>query len=186
MEIKDGTGKGFKAKVNATNKLETQAVSTSELHEISHAHGKAFMMHTAGFVDITTLNTETGVFHLINDANNDLFIHSIRTCGDQVQKIKLYKAVTTGTLLSNAVAGGQGNLNQTSNNSPNVTVYKGVNGDTITDGMLAGQHINGIGHSAEQFDGAMILGSGDSITVTCELAVSGSMCVRVIAYRDSF
>lgn len=183
MQLNDGTGSGKKAKVNDYNQLETSTVFTSELAEVSVRDGQAFAFHTDGFIDITTINTETGIIHFVNNSNSDLYMHSLRTCGTQVQKIKVYKNATTGTLISAATVAGKGNLNFTSTNTPSVTVYKGADLATLTDGTLIGQHINGIGHSNEPFDGALILGKGDSLSITFELAIAGSVCVRAVGFR---
>lgn len=185
MLIEDGSGNSYKAAVNSKNKLQTHAVSTSELHEISHAEGDVHVFNTAGFLTVTTTATEHGMFYLENTSSKDMFIHSIRTCGDQIQKIKLYKEVTAGTLLTDATVGGSGNINQTSSKIASANIYIGGNGKTIT-GTEMSQHINAIGHLNESFDGAMILGKGDNIAISCEMASAGSFCVRVIAYYGSF
>lgn len=174
-----------KLEINEEGKALVKSTSNSIAHDISKDEGEVYSYSTGGFISITTTGTETGVFYLKNDNSlKNLHIHSIRTCGDQIQKIKIYKNSTTGTLISDQVVGGTGNLNFTSKNEPSSTCYKGANGKTVTDGTLSGQHINNTGHSNELMDGALILGKNDSITITFELAVAGDVCVRVIGYYE--
>ena len=183
MRIQDGTGGSKLARVNDDHRLGVDSVSASKIHDISQEKGSVYIFTTAGFISISTTGTEHGMFYLRNDSSSDLFIHSIRTCGNQIQKIKIYKDVTGGTLVTGAVAGGSENLNHTSSMSASATIYKGANGNTVV-GTLAGQHINGVGHSDEQFDGAMILGKDDTIAITCEMAVAGDFCIKVIGYYE--
>jgi len=183
MRLEDGAGSGVSAKVNSSRQLETAAVATSKIHEISNGIGEAYIFTTAGFLAITSTGTEHGCFYMKNNSSKNLFIHSIRSCGSQVQKVKIYKDITAGTLLTDETAGGNGNLSQVSSSIADVSVYKGGNGKTVT-GTLGGQHINGIGHSDEKFDGAMILGQDDSIAISCEMAIAGDFCIRVLAYFE--
>ena len=63
------------------------------------------------FCNITTTATEHAILHLKNtDANRDLHITSIRTCGTQVQKWKLYQGSTGGTLITDETLGSTSNM----------------------------------------------------------------------------
>lgn len=184
--LENGWGDGgFKQRVNKEGRAFSDSTVFSRIHDISDRIGEVFVLTTAGFVSITSTGTETGVFHLKNLDARPLRIHSIRTCGNQIQKVKLYSGVTTGTLISNADPGGEANLNQTSSKEINADVFVGANGYTVTNGMTVPSHINNVGHSDETFDGAMILGKNDSITITFEVAIAADVCVRTIAYYET-
>lgn len=185
MKIEDGKGTGKLAQVTDKNRLRTQSASTSELHENSIDEAEVYMFNTSGYITISTTGADTGVFHIINTSTTkSLFISSIRTCGNQIQKVKLYKNATTGTLISNAVAGGSCNLNFTSSNTASATIYKGADTYTVTNGTLVGQHINGVGHSNIETYDAMVLGRNDSLSITFNLASAGDVCVAVVGYFE--
>jgi len=183
--IEDGTGDGFDAKVNSANQLETFSVSRNEMTNVSISDGDTYLFASGDFINITTTGTETGFLYVKNtSATKNLHIQSIRSCGDTIQKWKVFTGVTTGTLVSAATAGSSNNINQTSSNSADVTVYKGVDGSTRTNGTMIEHWINNVGHSIEVFDGAMVLGRNDSITLTLETDTAGDYCARVIGYYE--
>lgn len=186
ITIKDGTGKGYEAKVSDKGRLNTLSISQSELHNNSIIDGKVFSLGTNGFIDINTANQETACLYVKNTSTSDrCVIHSMRTCGNQVQKVIIYKNPTTGTIIDNAVAGHEVNLNFSSSNIPEATTYKGANGYTFTDGTLLGQHVNNVGHSTETTSDALILGPNDSLGISFELPASGVVCANLEAYFES-
>ena len=183
MKIEDGTGTGKLAGVSKVNRLKVEAASHPEVHDKSLEEGQVFMFSTGGFVSITSTGTETGVIYIKNDsATKYLIINSIRTCGDQVQKILMYKNSTAGTLISGASNGQITNLNLSSSNASEATCYKGSNGSTVTDGTIIGNHINHTGHSTVNADDALILGKNDSLTITFEVASAATVCAAVVGY----
>lgn len=183
MKIEDGSGTGKYAAVTTNNKLKVDAETHSELHDISIVEGQVYMFSTGGFVNITSTNTETGILYIKNDsATKYLIIHSIRTCGEQIQKVLLYKNSSAGTLISGATNGQITNLNLSSSNASEATCYKGANGSTVTDGTIIGNHINNVGHSTIHTQDALILGKNDTLTITFELATAGEVCAAVEGY----
>ena len=99
-----------------------------------------------------------------------------------INKWKVYKNSTGGTLISDQNSGNSINLNIQSENSADVVIYKGADAKTVTGGTMISHLINDIGHSDEDFDGALILGTGDSIELSVEVASAGEVCCRVIGY----
>jgi len=121
--IIDGTGNGYRLEINSDNRAVTSSITETKVIDISERKGLAFIFASGDFIDLTTTATETGFFHLKNtDSNRHLHVKSIRTCGSQLQKWKLYKDVTTGTLISNATAGSKNNMNFSSSKVPLATV----------------------------------------------------------------
>lgn len=185
ISLKDGTGKGYEVQIASDGRMSTRAVSETSLHANSVEDAQVYSVGTSGFIAINTLNTETGCLYIKNTSTSKRFmLHSVRTCGNQVQKVKMYKNPTTGTLISNAVAGHKVNLNFSSSNTPDLTVYKGADTYTITDGTLIGQHINNVGHSIEATADALIIGPNDSLGLTFELAASGVVCANLEGFFE--
>ena len=183
MKIEDGTGTGKLARVDSTNRLEVDAQTHSKLHDVSIDEGQVYMFSTGGFINMTTTDAKTGILYIKNDsATKFLIIHSIRTCGEQIQKVLLYKNSTTGTLISGATNGQVTNLNLASSNAPEATCYKGSATTTLTDGTILANHVNNIGHSTVKTEDALILGKNDSLSITFELATAGEVCVAVEGY----
>jgi hypothetical protein len=183
MKITDGTGTGFEARVDAKNRLSTTAVVESEMEYISEEDGQTYVISHGDYIAISTLNTETGILHIKNiSTTKELHIHAIRTCGTQVQKWKLYYNSDAGTLITDQTAGSSANLNIGSPNVADLTIYKGADAKTVSGGTMLGHHINDVGHSEDGLEGALILGTNDSIELTVELAVAGDVCCRVLGY----
>jgi len=184
--LKDGTGAGNEAKVDTSNRLHTQALTEAAMHEKSSIDGDVYFVSTNGFIDINTLNTETAILYTKNTSTTDQFvINSIRTCGNQVQKILMYRNPSTGTIIDNATAGQNTNANFSSSNTPSLTTYKGADTYTFTDGTHLANHVNHVGHSTEKTGDAIILGPNDSLGITFELAASGYVCAALEGYFET-
>lgn len=67
--IQDGTGSGYRLKINKLNRLENQGFTTNELTDISQRGGLSFSLATEGFIDLTTLSTHHGIFYLKNNSS---------------------------------------------------------------------------------------------------------------------
>lgn len=181
--IEDGTGKGFKAKVDDRNRLVNFSEQRSILAAESRTNGEAYTFSHNDYISITTTDTETGILHVKNTSKTkDLFIVSVRTCGNIINKWKLYKNSTGGTLISEQTSGNKANLNAKSSNIAEATVYKGADGKTVSGGTMIGHLINDVGHSDEPFDGAVILGNNDSMELSVEVSSVGQVCCRAIGY----
>lgn len=180
--LEDGTGSGNKVKIRK-NRLFTSSEVAPEMAVRSESDGDAYVFASGDFISITTTDTETGILHVKNtSATKNLHIYSIRSCADVINKWKVYKNSTGGTLITDANAGSQNNLNITSNNEPESDCYKGADSKTVSGGTMLEHWINGVGHSTEVFDGSMILGRNDSVQLTVELGSAGDVCCRIIGY----
>ena len=185
FRIEDGTGDGYEVKVTSAKKLSIDGTVQEKMATASEDDGDAYIFASGDFVTISSTGTETGFFYIKNtSATKHLHIHSVRTCGGNTNKWKLYKDVSTGTLISDQTAGSKNNLNLTSANVPDATVYKGANGKTLTDGTMLEHWINSTGHSTEFFQGALILGTNDTLALTVEVDASQEVCCRIIAYYE--
>jgi hypothetical protein len=185
IKIKDGTGKGYEVQVDSQNRMLAKAVIEENMHDTSVKNGDVYYITTDGFIDINTLNTETAILYTKNTSTTKRFvIHSIRTCGNQVQKVVMYRNPSTGTIVDNATAGRNTNANFSSSNTPSLTTYKGADTYTFTNGTLLGQHVNNVGHSTERTADGVLLGPNDSFGLSFELAASGLVCAALEGYFE--
>ena len=183
MLIDDGTGTSKKAGVDTYNRLLTSSTARSTFQFASDTLNTAYDFSTGAFISLTSVDTESGVFYLKNTSTTkDLYIHTIRTCSEVGHKVTLYKNPTGGTLITNASAGVATNMNLGSSDEADATVYKGADGATITGGSIMTQHINDVGHSTGEFQGALILAPDTSIAISFEVPSAADACVRVTGH----
>jgi hypothetical protein len=71
--IHDGTGKGFSAKVDSSNRLRTFSVTLSE-YDFVTARGRAFNVNTRNLTPASS--SETPVFYLKNDSEDAILIEA--------------------------------------------------------------------------------------------------------------
>lgn len=184
LKIKDGTGSGRTAGVNEANRLETEAITITELENRSETEEGAYYL-ASDFIALTTTASFNGVLYFKNTLEQEIHIAYIRTCGDMVQEWKLIKNPTTGTLISDANAGLSNNINFSSNKTLTADVYSASgDGKTITNGSQIAQLINDVGHSNTPLEGALILKNGDSVALTCKPAAAGDVCATVLVYIE--
>ena len=136
--IKDGTGHGYLAKVDADNLLHTRSVQEGEaLH--SNLEGNAYNLNT-GVITLTDA-AETPVIYFKNNAEDRFIIESVvlgvwGSDGDGLDMLATFiRNPTTGTIISSPTdVPINSNRNYGSTNSLNADVYVGGTGATLTDG----------------------------------------------------
>lgn len=186
--IEDGTGSSREARVDEDHRLHISGVADTRFVFISEEYGNAFLIASHAIIPITTLNTEHAVLYLKNNSSQyHLHVYNIRTCGTQVQKWMMYKggATTAGTIVTGANPGTITTTLFSSPNTPDITVYSGVNGSTVTNVTMMDHWINGVGHSIEEFDGALILDKNDVLALTVSLSVAGDICTRIMGFYEA-
>jgi hypothetical protein len=181
--IEDGTGEGLHAKVNASNELHVRARGVPRISEVTKNQEESYYLHS-GFVNLTTTGSFSGIIYVKNNSAKDLCLQMVRTCGNQVQQWEWYRNPTAGTLISGGTAKTPQNLNFSANKDAAATVLAGSDGATVTDGTLAAHWINDVGHSSEMIDGAVMLGSGNSLALMCKPAAAGAVCVTILAWFE--
>lgn len=180
--IEDGTGKGYKVKVNEYNKFEVDSITHSEISWRSEENGQSYIVATDGFISLTS--GESAILYIKYTGEKHLHIANLRTCGTGVQKWRMYKNSTNGTIISGASAATVVNMNFTSSNILSLVAYKGADGNTQTGGSSTDNWINNGGHSLEDFDGSVILGKNDSLVITCEASSAIDVCARFLVYES--
>lgn len=186
-QLEDGTGTGRRARVDSVNRLTTFDIARCDCTDNSIRLGESYEFATGAFLAPTT-TTEHAIFYVKNtSATKALLIHQIRTCGTATQKWILYKNDTGGTIISDANAGVEINHNFHSTNVAAADVWTAsAAGKTRSGGAWMSQHINEEGHSEIPYEGALILGTNDSLTLTVANVSSATTlaCVRIHAYYE--
>ncbi len=139
FEILDGTGTGSKAKVSS-NRLYTDTVERSEIIAAS-ANGDGFNINT-GTINLTSAN-KSAVMYVRNNESKDMVVESFiylignSTGGSGDMFVSVVRNPTAGTIIDNAVVVDYtANRNFGSAKTLQADEYKGVDGDTVTDGSV--------------------------------------------------
>jgi len=144
--IQDGTGTKTKLRITGENRALVQAVTiTEEDNAIKKGEGYQIASGTVSFTGATT----TGVLYIKNDDDRDFVLDravlilgsAVGASSDQDWTFTVLRNPTAGTTITNQLKAGVSNSNHGSNNTPNAISYRGVEGDTITDGSGAAQPI---------------------------------------------
>lgn len=193
-EIKDGTGTGHRAKVDASNRLHVQSV-TETINESASENGRAYNINT-GTLSLTSAN-ESAVLYFKNTGDNDIHVASIgyllgnSTGGSGDLNLKVVKNPTAGTVVSDASAVAiNENKNAGSSKSLSVLAYKGGEGKTLTDGTdfyLSLQ--SGAARSYVINTGTLVMPKGSSIGVkitpqASNTAMNVQVFLSVIEYLE--
>ena len=173
MLIEDGTGKGYKVKVDSANRMANTTIS-SGASQAATEREDSFNLNS-GLVTLTDA-TEQGILYLKNNETRDLHVSAVvailgpSTNGvtTDTTRVRIYKNPTTGTLISEANAADT-NSNRHFGSSATLTadVYKGDATATVTNGSV---HIESlINPGSRVFFGIdEILTKGDSMAITFE------------------
>jgi hypothetical protein len=141
-QFEDGTGKGYKAKVNENNRLHTHAVTDSAAYHAT-TEGDSYNINT-GEITLTS-EDETAILYLKNnESSQDLHITAFAfglgpsTSGSSatgINKITIIRNPTTGNIVTGA-SGVDINSNRNYGSSKTLTVdaYKGTVGSSFTNG----------------------------------------------------
>lgn len=190
-QIEDGTGKGYRAKVDANNRIETFSITESRLADISLRDGESYII-TSDFVSLTTTGSFSGMLYIKNtDTDKNLFIDKVRVCGTGTSmgalQCKFYKQPTAGTLISDANAGIVIPANLGSNNTFSGTVYAAsADGKTVTDGTQFSQFtIHLPGHTIQEYDGALILPGGFALAIAVQPSYATTACIEVQCWFEN-
>ncbi len=169
--IQDGTGTGYRAKVDSSNHLHTRSVNVSGGTD-SAINGDLFNVNTET-INLTSANASALLYMKNTDTVpwivNRVFYNagpSTNGTGDFLAEV--IANPTTGTLISGGTATTPHNLNFGSSYALTGTVLKGAEASTITDGTVRVSTIIPVA-------GTRVLISFDSIV----LDVGSSIAVRI-------
>ena len=171
--IKDGTGKGFLAKVNADNKLFVLASTHTEEHTASITGANAYFANSTDTADTLTFADATAgpILYLKNDdPDADIVVEKIVCSADAAGGVlKFMRNMTLGTIGANNVHTPV-NSNFGSSNTVTATSYNwdesGTTGmDGLTNGTAWKSFIMGAGTTFFPVDGTISIPKGSSVTI---------------------
>ena len=169
--IKDGRGSGNNVRVGPTYRIYTDALTRTD-RDIAALTGDAFNINT-GSITLTSAN-ESGVLYVKNDSTDHLvcsqlvYMFAGSTGGSGSGEVYVYRNPTEGTLRSGASTSGLRleNKNHGSNKPVDGEVFRGAEGNTVTDGDIYIETFLGIGSTARLELGYLVLPQGTSLAVT--------------------
>jgi len=179
--IKSGNS-GYTAEVDEFNDLHTFSTSRTE-SAVNTLLGNTYWT-ASGFISLTTTGSFSGIYYLKNTHQaREFHVEFLRTCGLAAAQWQLYRNPTTGTLISGGTAVTPGNAGFSEGGALTATVLGGADGDTVTDGAVIAQWINGAGHSVQEFKGSLVLGPGDSMALVCKPTAATTVCVTLMGWQ---
>ena len=144
--ITDGTGTKNRLRVTSLNRALVQAVTITE-EDNAIVTGDGYQIASTPVV--FTGPTGSAVLYTKNNDDRDFVLdRAVLILGSAVGAgatddwtFQVLRNPTAGTIIDNALPAGVSNSNHGSANTPNGLNYKGVEGDTFTDGSGAPQKI---------------------------------------------
>ena len=172
--IEDGTGQGYAARVDKTNRLEV-AASVVDEERVAILAGEAWAIGT-GLLQFTSANN-AAVIYIKNESEADLIVDRFRVmfgtstggAGDWLFRID--RNPTGGTIISNASPAGVLNINHGASTTPDGLFYKSsVNPiagtpDTVTGGQGSQFPIKSTGENQLIIPAGRILPTGSSLAL---------------------
>lgn len=157
------------------NRLHTFSLIEYPMESFSHT-GDSFTIPTE-FIALTTTASFTGIWYLTNTSvTHNIHVERIRTSSTVGTLWQVVKNPTTGTLISAGTAVTPVNYNFSSGRTLSATVKKGVDAQTVTDGVWLEQWQTNVYDAKErQYDGAIILGAGNSLAILCKPSAAATV-----------
>lgn len=182
------TGNGATAHVVQVND-EGQLSTISEI-EVLAAHnakfGRSFMISSGFSSASATADTTSAALYIKNTSTTkNLYLGITRTCGEVAFKWVMKTGATgmsTETLVTPL------NMKLGDANTLDAIVYIGTQDATVTGGTQFMTWINSAGHSSPDYEGAVILGANQTMTLECipfESVAGGSeACISIECWQD--
>jgi len=170
-QIKDATGTGNGLKIDKNNRAHTDSVIRSQ-DEQEALNSNAYNINTGG-ITLTTAN-ESGIFYIKSNENLPIVIKEIlvilgsTTGGSGEGTVNIKKNPTAGTLVSGAVdVDINENRDFNSEKTLSADIFKGAEGNTVTDGNNFASTTRSSFGTVITFDAStMVLRRGNSLAVT--------------------
>lgn len=162
--IQDGTGKGFNAGVDSTNRVLTRTVGET-IFENSAEKGEAYFIGTP-LVTLTNA-AASGIFLIVNNEDFDIIFDNFYVIAESTNAtVQMFKTVwhQSSTALSSSVLVTPLNQNFGSSKVLDATVVSGVQGSTFTGGNIVAQLSFPIGQF-NQLNGSLVLPKGSSFGI---------------------
>lgn len=181
--IKDGSGRGYFAKVDTNNRLWVYATTRSEIAFQSEYNQRAFLVY--GKRNFTAANVDEGILQLTYTGSGSLHISKIIiSTNSELCKAEIYVGTT---YVSGGAAVVPVNMNRISNKSSEVIAYNGV-GSNLDISYSDEYELFDVRLSKDSFEydfaGGLVLGNGNSIGVIGEVASAGDKIRASVYYYE--
>ena len=179
--VEDGKGNGFHAGVNDENQLLTQ----SEIHSETRQHtddGEVFILGS-DIISLTTTGAYSGILYIKNTSTTkNFYIDDIQCQSNGVTcNWRLTRNPTTGTLISNATAGLEGNMNFSNAGVFDGDVYKGADTYTVTDGTTIATGADKLMDG--EVRGGIVLGPTNTLAISADPSAAAEVSVVIIGWQ---
>lgn len=182
-QIKDGSGKGFLAKVGSDQKLYTFSTNISNAHAISNNDGQSYIIAT-DLLNITdTVNFSAIAYVQNTSTDKHLHLEFGRSGQTSTTQWQFLRNPITGTIVTTATPAIETNTNFTSNNVAEANSYQGFNGATVA-GISAAHWIQETGGALVNLEGTIVMGPLDSIAFAAKPSVAGTITFMAMFYFD--
>jgi hypothetical protein len=159
--IEDGSGEGYRAKVDSSNRLSVSSISESLEHHTNTIHGDSYNF----IFSLTATVSGSCVLYIKNSSDENIIFESITLRAASLEIIEI-KTNNVGTPVGGTTAT-PANLNAGSNRQAYGTFLVGNNITGLTEGTTVFRYfINGSGSSSDyNFDQDIILPKNRILTV---------------------
>ena len=184
VEIRDGKGTTFTAKVTSANQLSVAADSIPRAGK-SCFDGKLHGV-TTDAIALTTTASFNGVFYLKNDSSDAVYLWHIAAFATENARWQYVKNPTAGTLLTSGTLITATNLNFASTLTFDGEIRKGANAQTVTDGETFLFGGNPAFDSTFHIDDSpIILGQSDALALLCRPEVACDAYVSALMSQEA-
>lgn len=182
--IKNGnTGDTWTINPEGQGLVRAEAQAQSAHNAIS---GRTFMI-SSGFASASaTANTTSAALFIQNTSTTkNLYLGIVRTCGEVPFKWVMKSGATA---MSSETSSSPLNMKLGDPTTLDAIVNIGAQDATVTGGAVLMTWINGVGHSSPDYQGSLILGANETITLEVlpfESVVGGSeACISIECWQD--
>ena len=192
MKIQDGTGSGQELRINEHNQASVEAIT----EEAIHFHSTLGHAYQAFNPSVTLGGTaEHNILYIKNTSESQNFIigryliswNGGSTTYNKPATFKQY--INSGEPTANSTAAVAGNLNTTSGNKAAMDVFYwdevGTAGMTQVAGDQAGEVIVSMGTTQFILKGSLILGPGDTVTISAAGVEIGEVAITLEGHFDN-
>lgn len=172
INIEDGTGQGYQAKISNTNRLMAESSTYNAIHTVNHEDGQAYSLTFA----VTPTGADDCFCYIKNTSSVDLNLNSIKlaAASDEVVQVKLGDI---GTPIGGATATPV-NRNTNSNNTAIGTFQTGIDITGLSGGSVVDQFFIDGATNTQRYTWASTLIIGPNSVLTL-YAVTGAIAVRI-------
>lgn len=183
----EGVGGINELQIDNEGRAVVSAHAQSSMAHHSIYDGDVFIIAT-DFLTFSAAAEGAALYVKNTSPTKPVHVGAVRTCSDVMGNIKWtmnHGATSHNTGTGTQTTATAENMNTQSNLALSADLYAGTNGTTVTGGTQVTQWIDhGPGHSVQDFEGGMIIGPGDSMSILATPSATGDLCLQMIVWYD--